>query len=129
MTAPNLIFARLGSGNTLPAPYPFALSMFRPRSVATSARAVQSIYFLPLFGTGTIAGTTKIYSVPTNINAPTRRVRLYDTVSGVLARETISDASGNYAFANVDKLRTYYVTAFDGITGYDAVIHDNLTPV
>lgn len=84
---------------------------------------------LNFYGGGTIAGTTKIYSVPTNLAAPTRRVRLYDKVSGVLARETTSDGSGNYTFANLDKLRTYYVTAFDGLTGYDAVIHDNLTPV
>jgi hypothetical protein len=76
------------------------------------------------FGKGTIKGTVKVITTP----APSRKVRLYDKVSGKLARETISDGSGLYGFTNLDKTRTYYVTAFDNAGGYNATIEDSVTP-
>ncbi len=76
------------------------------------------------FGTGTISGVVNVISTA----APYRKVRVYDKASGVFARETTSDASGNYAFTNLDKTRAYYVTAFDNVGGYNATIEDWVTP-
>lgn len=134
MTAPSQLFTAFdgvfGPALAVPGPSPTGRSLDGTPLLTSAAHGLLvSVGVLRFYGFGTIAGTTKIYSVPTNVAAPTRRVRLYDKVSGVLARETTSDGSGNYAFQNVDKLRTYYVTAFDGLTGYDAVIDDNITPV
>lgn len=125
MTAPNFLFL---SVSRLSAKVP-PVGGRVPVVLAQVVARVVDRNWVPNWGTGSIAGTTKIYSVPTNISAPTRRVRLYDHDSGLLVRETTSDASGDYGFSNLLRTRTYYVTAFDHLTGYDAVIHDNLTPV
>jgi hypothetical protein len=83
--------------------------------------------YLSFSGTKRIAGTVAIYGTPTNTPV-SRLVRLYERGGGTLARWAISDASGNYAFEYLDGSYRYLVTALDGLTGYDAVIHDNITP-
>lgn len=84
-----------------------------------------SIGLLLRWGAGRIAGTVKVIDVP----APYRRVRLYDKITGDFVRETISDGSGLYAFENLLRGRTYYVTAEDsGSTPYNATIEDFVVP-
>lgn len=92
-------------------------------SVAIDPHA--SIALLLRWGTGRIAGTVKVIDTP----APYRRVRLYDKATGDFVRETTSDASGLYAFENILRGRTYYVTAEDaGSTPYNATIEDFVVP-
>lgn len=75
-------------------------------------------------GTKRVAGTVNVITTP----AAARRVRLYDRVSGVLARETWSDGSGAYAFNGLDGTRIYCDTAFDNAGGYNATIEDFVVP-
>lgn len=92
-------------------------------SVAVDPHA--SIGLLLRWGAGRIAGTVKVIDTP----APYRRVRLYDKRTGDFVRETISDGGGLYAFENILRTRTYYVTAEDaGATPYNATIEDFVTP-
>lgn len=123
MTAPKQLFGLLGTGNSVPGPYPHALATWHARTAFVLATILQ-LSALRYVGTGRIAGTVKVVDVV----APYRRVRLYDKVSGTLARQTLSDASGLYAFEQIDKLRTYYVTAEDAPGGYNATIEDFVTP-
>lgn len=125
MTAPSLVLSALPrvSGPALPTPAPG----FTARTLVAGAPAPSPLAlwrFLRFAGTGRIAGTVKVLSAI----APGRTVRLYDKASGLLARETVSDAAGAYAFAQLDAARTYYVTAFDTATGYNATIEDRVVP-
>jgi hypothetical protein len=75
-------------------------------------------------GHGTVAGTVTVKGSP---NTPvSRRVRLYEKRSGMMIRETWSDASGVYAFRYLSMDYTYYVTAFDHTNVNEAVAADNL---
>ena len=79
-------------------------------------------------GMGSITGTVKEKSTPTNVPLR-RRVRLHREVDGLALRETWSDAAtGNYTFPDLNPTYTYYVVAFDYAQNYRAVIADNLTP-
>jgi hypothetical protein len=46
-----------------------------------------------------------------------------------MVRETWSDASGNYAFNNIDPSHTYLVLGHDHQQVYNAVVQDSITPV
>lgn len=77
-------------------------------------------------GRGRVIGTTK------NTGSPdypvSRRVRLARKRDGVLARETWSDAAGNYLFEHVRHDIEYVVTSHDHTGLYNAVIADSVTP-
>ncbi len=77
-------------------------------------------------GHGRIIGTTQNAGTPDYPVA--RRVRLFRKRDGVLARETWSDAAGNYAFNNLRDDIAYVVTSHDHTGLYNAVIADSITP-
>lgn len=126
MTAPALLFATLG--RALGPQLAFPAAGGGPRSLTNPlvaagllARSVR----LGWPGTGRIAGTVKVITVP----APSRIVRLYDRASGAFARETASDSLGAYAFDGIDSRRSYFVVAFDHQPGgYNAAIADSVVP-
>lgn len=74
-------------------------------------------------GLGVITGVTTVENVPRS-----RRVRLYEKLSGRLIRETFSNSVGQYTFANIDATREYFVVAHDHLRVYNAVVQDMLTP-
>ena len=77
-------------------------------------------------GRGRIVGTTKAAGTP---DYPvSRRVRLLRKRDGVLARETWSDAAGNYVFDRIRHDLTYVVMSHDHTGLYNAVIDDAITP-
>ena len=75
-------------------------------------------------GTGTVSGTTAVTGTPNA--AVSRRVRLHDFETGLVAREMWSDTSGAYLFVKL-AAGDYYVTAFDQTGTYNAVIADKIT--
>jgi hypothetical protein len=76
-------------------------------------------------GSGRIAATVKTLGTP---NQPVRRrVQLIDERSGLVVRETWSDAAtGAYAFNDIHPGASYTVVAYDHTGYYRAVIADNL---
>lgn len=74
-----------------------------------------------------VTGTVKEKANPSNI--PLRRkVRLHRENDGRLIRETWSDATtGEYTFNHIRGDAVYFVTTFDHLQTYRAVIADNLT--
>ena len=68
-------------------------------------------------GSTAVAGTP---DVPVS-----RRVGLFDRKSRRIAKETVSDAAGNYAFNNVAS-GPWFVVSFDHTGEYNAVIADNI---
>lgn len=77
-------------------------------------------------GRGRIVGTVKAKGTP---DYPvSRRVRLLRKRDGVLARETWSDAAGNYVFDKIRHDVTYILMAHDHTGLYNAVIDDAITP-
>lgn len=77
-------------------------------------------------GAGLIASTVKIKGQPDIPVA--RRVRLHESRTGNVVRETWSDVAGNYEFRGIDPGNNYYVVGFDHTGSYRGVIADNLTP-
>lgn len=119
MTAPLQLFATLGRWTGHVGAFPKATLEPLPLG------RVGELAFLRHIGVGRIAGTVKVIDTA----APNRRVRLYDKASGTLARETMSDGGGLYAFERLDTRRMYYVIAEDaGATPYNATIEDFVTP-
>lgn len=78
------------------------------------------------YGQGLIYGTVKEAHVPSDI--PLRRkVRLHDSNTGDLVRETWSSANGAYQFKNLE-LKPYYAISFDYTGVFNAVINDRIVP-
>lgn len=77
-------------------------------------------------GNGFIAGTTKEKGTPDHPKVA--RVQLISENANALVAETLSDASGNYRFENLDRNQRYTVIGYDREHLYRAVIADNLTP-
>lgn len=74
-----------------------------------------------------ITGTVKEKSNPSNIPLK-RKVRLHRENDGRMIRETWSDATtGEYTFDYIRGDASYFVTTFDYLHNYRAVIADNLT--
>lgn len=77
-------------------------------------------------GRGRIVGTVKAKG---ETNYPVaRRVRLLRKRDGALARETWSDAAGNYVFDHLRHDVTYILMSHDHTGLYNAVIDDAITP-
>ena len=76
-------------------------------------------------GKGYIAGRVTIDSV----NPVSRRVRLFDLRTGMLAKEVWSDVDGNYRFDDVSMLSTFFVLTHDHLENYNAVVADRVTAV
>lgn len=77
-------------------------------------------------GVGLITGTVKEKSLPANVPLA-RKVWLMDEASGMVVRETWSDATtGNYEFRGVRQGVKYTVLAYDYTHTYRAVVADNL---
>jgi hypothetical protein len=75
-----------------------------------------------------VTGTVKEKALPSNTPLK-RKVRLHREPDGRMIRETWSDATtGAYTFDNIRGDINYYVTTFDYLHNYRAVIADNLTP-
>lgn len=73
-----------------------------------------------------LAGTVQIDATP---DVPvSRRVRLFDSLSGRLVRETWSAADGAYSFTKI-RAGTYFVTAHDHTLEHGAVIRDRIEAV
>jgi hypothetical protein len=77
-------------------------------------------------GNGFISGTTKEKGTPDHPKVA--RVQLISENTRTLVAETLSDASGNYRFENLDRTQRYTVIGYDREHLYRAVIADNLTP-
>ena len=73
-------------------------------------------------GHGYIAGTVTINGVPAS-----RRVRLFDLISGRLIRETWSASNGAYQFDYLALNREYLVLSHDYQAIYNAVVADRVT--
>ncbi len=101
------------------------------RSPAPAWKAVRSPAGSLLFdaehgGRGRIVGTVKAKGTP---DYPlSRRVRLLRKRDGALARETWSDAAGNYVFDHLRHDVTYILMSHDHTGLYNAVIDDAITP-
>ncbi len=101
------------------------------RSPAPAWKAVRSPAGSLLFdaehgGRGRIVGTVKAKGTP---DYPlSRRVRLLRKRDGALARETWSDAAGNYVFDHIRHDVTYILMSHDHTGLYNAVIDDAITP-
>ena len=126
-TPPNAI-AYTKTFNLALTPEPLSLSGGRfpdPGPAIMDTRV--TTYDLYFGGSGTITGTTKVKSSPSNLPV-SRRVRLYEKRSGMLIREIWSNSTGAYTFKYLNTDYTYYVTAFDHTNTYEAVASDNLVP-
>lgn len=55
------------------------------------------------------------------------RVRLYERTTGQILRDITTDEQGNYEFDHLVKI-AYYITAFDPLRQFNAVIQDNVRP-
>lgn len=77
-------------------------------------------------GRGRIVGTVKAKGMPDYPVA--RRVRLLRKRDGALARETWSDAAGNYVFDHIRHDVVYILMSHDHTGLYNAVIDDAITP-
>ncbi|HMW55124.1 LamG-like jellyroll fold domain-containing protein [Accumulibacter sp.] len=123
------------------APFPEVLDLYprKGRSAAPAVAVAGPLYKAVAYsrrriaqdvengGAGRIDGTTKNVGSP---NYPvSRRVRLHRKRDGVLARETWSDAAGDYHFEHVRHDIEYVVTSHDHTGLYNAVIADAVTPV
>jgi hypothetical protein len=101
------------------------------RSPAPAWKAVRSPAGSLLFdaehgGRGRIVGTVKAKG---ETNYPVaRRVRLLRKRDGALARETWSDAAGNYVFDHIRHDVVYILMSHDHTGLYNAVIDDAITP-
>lgn len=70
-----------------------------------------------------VAGSVLIDATP---DVPvSRRVRLFDALTGRVIRETWSAADGSYSFTKI-RAGTYFVTAHDHALEYNAVIRDRI---
>ena len=78
-------------------------------------------------GNGMIDATVAIKGTPANVPAM-RRVTLHRERDGVMIRETVSDAAGNYYFKNIDAKQKYYAVAHDHTRTYRPAIADSLQP-
>lgn len=73
-----------------------------------------------------VAGTVQIDATP---DVPvSRRVRLFDALTGRVIRETWSAADGTYSFTKI-RAGTYFVTAHDHTLEHGAVIRDRIEAV
>ncbi len=94
--------------------------------IARTADATPEPFFDQI-GYGTIIGTIKEKSTPTNIPRKCR-VYLYRHPDNRLVRSVWSDDDGNYEFRGVNPTHKYMVLATDPQGLYRAVVADNLTP-
>ncbi len=107
---------------------PIVLSTYPlPELKGVMIPAVTGSYDYFFGGRGHIVGTVKEKATPSNLPV-IRRVRLHETKSGILIKETWSDAAGNYTFAYIDPACPYYVVAFDHTGKYRGVVADALIP-
>ncbi len=72
-------------------------------------------------GNDHVAGVVEINSV-----AKLAKVRLHDQVTGLVVAGKSTDAMGVFRFDNLSPTLKYYITAFDPITGEQAVIFDRI---
>lgn len=68
-------------------------------------------------GTGTITGLVEVGTVPVK-----RRVRLYETSTGILLWEIWANDNGTYAFPYLSKIIDFTVTSVDCTGVYNDVI-------
>lgn len=105
-----------------------AASAAVPAHAAVALRGFGVARDVEFGGFGAVSGTVERDADPVDLPMR-RRVRLFDERSGLLVRETWSDAAtGAYSFAGLDAARTYTVIAYDHEHHYRAVIADNMTP-
>jgi hypothetical protein len=127
-TPPDAIDYTYQSPTGLILPKPVSLSAFAVPPPSTSQQVAiagsRDIYF---GGDGYIAGTTKVKGNSATI-AVSRRVRLFEKISGILVAETWSDASGAFTFSRINRDYTYFVMTNDYAKSYESVVGDNLTP-
>ena len=74
-------------------------------------------------GDGRIYGSTRV-----GVNPVSRRVRLMDRKTGILAREQFSLADGTYDFRDIDRSNEFLSLSHDHMRTYNAVVADMLTP-
>lgn len=75
-------------------------------------------------GVGTVSGVVNVGALPGK-----RRVRLYESSTGVLIREQWSGADGGYSFEGLRNDYRYTVTATDYSGTYNDVIKANISPI
>ena len=80
--------------------------------------------FNPTLGSGTLSGTVSISSEHVR-----RKVRLYESSTGILIQEIYSGLNGAYSFTGLRTGFKYTITATDYNNIYDDVILSNLTPI
>jgi len=80
-------------------------------------------------GAGTIIGTTKVQpSVGAAVVIGHCPVRLHLRINSQVARSTVSDADGNYAFPYLDPTLEFYAVALHPTRSYNLAPADNLFP-
>jgi hypothetical protein len=72
----------------------------------------------PFYGLSSIAGKLR------RINSldPGQPLRLYHKATGVLVKQTVSDAQGGFLFQYLDGSQDYYVVVIDSLELYDPAI-------
>jgi hypothetical protein len=75
------------------------------------------------WGDGRVEGSVSIEGEPAS-----RKVRLFDGLTGLLIDETWSAQNGQYRFDFIDPSREYFVLAHDYGRQFNAVIADWVTP-
>lgn len=114
------------SARTIPAPERLLPAVDLPPTTAHGH--LREFPFFDVFngGLGLIIGTVKEKSLPANVPLA-RKVWLMDEASGMVVRETWSDATtGAYEFRGVKQGVKYTVLAYDYTHTYRAVVADNL---
>lgn len=75
------------------------------------------------WGWGRIAGKITLEGTPAS-----RRVRLFDSLTGLLVDQVWSDTEGRYAFDFLDTRREYFVLSHDYVRQFNAVVADWIVP-
>lgn len=101
----------------LKADCPYTPPIFSVRVILASYRILRPELRPNFGGDGLIAGVVKVYGTPVK-----RRVRLYETSTGILIQEIWAGADGTYSFPGMKKGVQYTVTSLDYTNTYNDVI-------
>jgi hypothetical protein len=105
---------------------PLTRTVSYARNLPTWANDYRGLINIPV--NGTISGTVKVNGTPVS----QYWVRVYYRPNGLQARAGKTDASGNFAFTDLDPASHYFVMAFDDLNqapDYNAQVFDLVMPV
>lgn len=96
-------------------------------AASASSRTNRSASAANVNGAGYFAGESP--GLVTVAGSPaSRKIEVYDSLTGLLAGVTVSAADGTWSVNNVNPARRYRIIAYDHTGKFNAVIRDNVTP-